>query len=78
MPQEREIMDKQVVAFMKDLRDIMIKHNVEITADDEWEGYAECGQDIQINIETSIKSIPIGNYITPDILERYIKVGEGA
>ena len=71
--QECELMDDTVVAFMKDLRDILIKHKVEITASDDWQGYAECGEDIQIHIETDMKNIDMGACITPDTLKQYIQ-----
>ena len=41
-----------VKTFLLALADLMDKHEIDaITATDEWQGYAECGQDVQIRIE---------------------------
>ena len=37
--------------FKAELNALLIKYECDITASDEWMGYAECGQDIQICIE---------------------------
>ena len=46
-------MENNVKAFKKELAELMKKYGVRITASDEWQGYSECGEDIQILIETS-------------------------
>ena len=38
-------------AFLYDLQRLLEKHKANITADDDWQGYAECGQDIRITID---------------------------
>ena len=40
-----------VKTFMLALADLMDEHGAWLTAYDEWQGYPECGQDIQIRIE---------------------------
>ena len=59
------VMSENAKEFLKGLAALMEKHKVEIVADDEWEGYSECGEDIQIRIESEIMateyfSIPFG------------------
>ena len=44
-------MKETTKAFLYELADLLEKHNAEITASDEWTGYSECGQDLQISFE---------------------------
>lgn len=37
--------------FVKELKELLFKYNVELTAQDNWEGYSECGQDLNIHAE---------------------------
>ena len=39
--------------FKQKLADLIDEYQVEITADDEYKGYAECGEDIQISFHIS-------------------------
>ena len=59
------VMSENAKEFLIGLSELMEKHKIEITASDEWGGYAECGEDIQIRIEskglsTEYFSIPFG------------------
>jgi hypothetical protein len=59
--------------FLKGLRDLLEKHGAEITCDDHWEGYAECGRDIRITVEFDDHNIPdidFGSYIDSKSVER--------
>ena len=67
-----------MVDFLKELATLMDKYKVEITASDEWMGYAECGEDIQIRIETDSTaseyfSIPFGTSLDKDSIEMATK-----
>ena len=37
--------------FIKDLHELLDKYGAEITADDHWGGYAECGRDVRMTVE---------------------------
>jgi hypothetical protein len=37
--------------FLYDLQRLLEKHKATISADDHWIGYAECGQDIRVEID---------------------------
>ncbi len=58
--------------FFRELADLLDKHKVEILAADEYTGYPECGEDIQIRIESTddynYLSIPMGEYIDSKLL----------
>lgn len=54
------------VNFLTELKNLLEKYNTQITADDHWEGYAECGQDIKMTIDCS--------YEVQDIEMSYIDV----
>jgi hypothetical protein len=38
-------------AFLADLHALLEKYNAEITTEDHWTGYAECGSDIRMTVE---------------------------
>ena len=65
-----------MVDFLKELATLMDKYNVEITASDEWMGYAECGSDIQIRVENDgteqFFSIPFGASLDKDSIDHVI------
>lgn len=72
---EYEIPKGNAIDFLKELSALMKKYNVEITASDEWGGYAECGEDIQIRVEsttasTEYFSIPFGGNIDVDDIKK--------
>jgi len=74
----KETIPKNVKPFLNELKTLMEKHDVEIIASDEWEGYAECGEDIQIRIESTIGnteyfSVPFGNSIDANDIEKAIQ-----
>ena len=57
-------MSPELIAFLSELAELLEKHKVYFTADDEWTGYAECGQDIQISLETDqYDTIKFGRYL---------------
>lgn len=68
--------DTNVLNFMKELGALIEKYGIEITAGDEWMGYAECGEDIQIRIESDSKSVPFGKYIDKESLKKRIEKAE--
>lgn len=37
--------------FLYDLQKLLEKYKVDITVDDHWTGYAECGQDLRISFD---------------------------
>lgn len=52
--------------FLKKLHSLLKEFDAEITAEDHWIGYAECGEDIRMTIEFNdrqIKDIDIGCWI---------------
>ncbi len=63
-------MKESTKQFMLELADLLEKHKVEITASNEWTGYAECGQDIQIQFEIKddYEEIMLGTYVDSDKL----------
>ena len=68
--------DNNVLNFMKELGVLIEKYGIEITADDEYLGYPECGEDIQIRIESESKSVPFGKYIDKESLKKRIEKAE--
>ena len=46
--------------FIADLKAVFAKYGAEISADDHWQGYAECGQDVRITV--SIPAVYEKNY----------------
>jgi hypothetical protein len=46
--------------FMEEFHELLVKYGAEITADDHWTGYSECGQDVRMTVE-------FNNYLTEDI-----------
>jgi len=61
-------MDDYTKLFIDELRALLKKYNVTITADDHYQGYAECGQDIQVTFEFNYphENIKIGQYFKHD------------
>lgn len=51
--------------FISELADLLEKHKVEILVSDDWSGYAECGEDLQIrfNVKDDYDDITYGNYL---------------
>jgi len=37
--------------FLSDLQEVLVRHRVTLSADDHFQGYAECGEDIYITAE---------------------------
>jgi len=53
--------------FIDELQLLLEKYGAQMAADDYWEGYAECGQDIRIIIEfDDLDEIDIGKYLDKD------------
>lgn len=55
--------------FRRKLADLIEEYSVEITAKDEWTGYPECGEDIQI--EFHITGEVINREYHPDASEKF-------
>ncbi len=52
--------------FLNKLQLLLEEFEAEISADDHWKGYAECGQDIRMTVEFDsfeIKEINLGTWI---------------
>ena len=52
--------------FIEKLQELLKEFDCEITADDHWQGYAECGQDVRMTVEFEdykIEEIDLGKYI---------------
>jgi len=63
------------MTFINELKALLEKHNVSITADDHWTGYAECGQDIRITVEFNdytIDEIEFGTVIDVDTCDNVV------
>jgi hypothetical protein len=62
--------------FLKDLKWLLERYKCEIVAVDEWMGYPECGQDIQITFEFddyNQKDIKFGERVYCEKLDKMIK-----
>jgi hypothetical protein len=74
----KEPIPENVKPFLNELKTLIEKYGIEITASDEWEGYSECGEDIQIRIESTIGSseyfsIPFGKSIDANDIEKALQ-----
>lgn len=59
--------------FKQKLKDLLLEYDAELSADDHWTGYAECGQDIRM-----IVSIPsIYNKDTHECEREYTEIDLG-
>ena len=61
--------------FLTDLNDLLLKYGAEITAEDHWQGYPECGEDIRITVDISGMYDIDGNVSSEDVsidLGRYV------
>lgn len=61
--------------FKKDLAELLKKYNATIESQDEYRGYPECGEDIQITVDIEGTYDTDGNVILPNAsfkLGRYI------
>ena len=61
--------------FLTDLNDLLLKYGAEISAEDHWQGYPECGKDIRIEIEIPGEWDKDGECVSEDCyidLGRYI------
>lgn len=65
--------DERIISFMKELKSLLEKYKIEITATDEWEGYSECGEDFQICIESETNAYSVGAWIRADNIEDFLK-----
>lgn len=69
-------------AFLEDLKLLLKKHKAEIACDDEYEGYAECGQDLQIHFDIddsfdeNFYKIKFGKRIAMNDVNKIIKENE--
>jgi hypothetical protein len=44
-------MESKKALFFDELCDLLEKYNVDISAEDHWESYAECGKDLRITFD---------------------------
>lgn len=58
--------------FKKELADLLSKYGAFIEADDHYQGYPECGQDIRIIASIGDVDIDLGQYIFPEKLKENI------
>lgn len=51
--------------LLKELHDLLKKYDAEITSDDHWTGYPECGRDVRMTIEFNdgCEDIDLGTWI---------------
>lgn len=52
--------------FLKELKALLAKFDAELSADDHWIGYAECGEDVRMTVEFNdapYEEIDLGKYI---------------
>lgn len=64
--------------FAIELQSLLKKYNVDLSAEDEWEGYSECGQDIRIRAYSPVVYDKDGDCIWQQInidFGRYIDYG---
>lgn len=55
--------------FLADLQALLKKYGAEITAKDEWTGYAECGEDVRMTVEFkdyNLDDIDLGTWVDGD------------
>ena len=68
-----------MIMFLEELKTLLEKYKYEINADDEWQGYSECGQDIQIRIDSKLCetkdnfSVPFGNFIDSKKIDKILE-----
>jgi hypothetical protein len=52
--------------FLVELRALLAKYDAEIRAEDHWEGYSECGEDVRMTVEFKdyqMKDIDLGSWV---------------
>lgn len=55
--------------FLKELHALLGKYDVEITAQNHWQGYAECGEDVRMTAEFNsweTDDIDLGKWVDKD------------
>ncbi len=73
---EYELKSKEIEKeFLAEFKALLLKYDATISADDHWNGYAECGRDIRIEIDIDSKYDAEGNmlrpYVSIDLGSRY-------
>ena len=58
-------MDDNRESFLLDLQSLLRKYGAQITADDYWEGYSECGRDVRMTVQFkySDPDIDLGSFV---------------
>ena len=62
-------MNEKRIDFLKELKTLLAKYGVALVAEDHWNGYAECGQDVRMTVEFDnweIEDINLGQYFDKD------------
>ena len=52
--------------FLVELKSLLSRYEAEIRAEDHWQGYSECGEDVRMTVEFKdyrIKDIDLGSWI---------------
>jgi len=51
--------------FLDELQSLLRKYDVEITADDHWTGYSECGRDVRMTVDFKYPypDIDLGSFV---------------
>jgi hypothetical protein len=63
----------QSVKFLVELSTLLAKYDVELTSQDHWAGYPECGENIRITAEFKdyrVDDIDLGQCVCHDSIER--------
>ena len=53
--------------FKKELIQLLHKYGAELEAEDHWQGYAECGQEIKMTVsfdDWQVEDLDLGNFLT--------------
>ena len=71
-------MKKKEIDFFTELKELLEKYNVEIESDDEYQGYPECGQDIQIRFDSrfTFSESKFGRYVDIERIEKHLNTKE--
>lgn len=57
----KETIEKE---FREELQNLLKKYNAELSAEDHWRGYAECGEDVRMTVDIPGVYDENGDYIS--------------
>ncbi|MCK9369240.1 hypothetical protein M0R04_04815 [Candidatus Dojkabacteria bacterium] len=54
--------------FLRELQRLLLQYNANITVDNHWTGYAECGRDLRmtVNFSNGCEDFDLGDYVRWD------------